>query len=172
MKRKIKVGLSAVLLSCVCTAKAQEEVPCLIFTGASESEYCIDLSKLNRITFGEEGMTVSASGDSQTPEVNLLYALYNHIQIGEATPTDVSGVDIVKSDEKSLLRYIFNEKSLILESSTSSAYSIGIFSLNGTLIATSSMTAGQSLSLEALTSGTYIAVATDGKSQISLKFKI
>ncbi len=172
MKRKITVGLSAVLLSCVCTAKAQEEVPCLIFTGASDSQYCVDLSKLNRITFGDDGMTVSSSTDSHTPEVTLLYALYNHIEIGDATPTDVSGIGIIKTDGDSKLIYINNEKSLRLESPYSKPYSIGIFSLNGTLIATSTMTAGQSLSLEALSSGTYIAVATDGKSQISLKFKL
>lgn len=116
-------------------------------------------------------MTISSSTDIHTPEVNLLYALYNHLEIGNATPTDASGVDTVRGDENSQFRLAYTSKSLVLESPSSSPYSIGIFSLNGTLIATSTMTAGQSLSLDALASGTYIAVATNGESQISLKFK-
>lgn len=117
-------------------------------------------------------MTISKSTDSNTPEINLLYALFNHLEIGDAIPTDISGVDAVKADENLQLRYISIAKSLVLESPSSSNYSIGIFSLNGTLIATSTMTAGQSLSLETLSSGTYIAVATNGESQISVKFKL
>ncbi|MDE6697656.1 MAG: T9SS type A sorting domain-containing protein [Muribaculaceae bacterium] len=172
-KRIISVGwLAGLILSCFCPAKAQESAPCLIFTGNSDSHYNIDLSRLNRITFGEEGMTISSSTDSDTPEVILLYTLYNHFTIADAIPTDASGVDEVKADGNVQLRFISNAKSLALESSSSSAYTIGIFSINGTLIATSSMTAGQSLSLDALTPGTYIAVATNGESQISIKFKL
>lgn len=117
-------------------------------------------------------MTISSSTDSNTPEVNLLYALYNHFTIGDAIPTDASGVDAVKADGNTQLRFISNAKSLVLESGSSSTYTIGIFSLNGTLIATSSMTAGQSLPLDALTPGAYIAVATNGESQINVKFKL
>lgn len=172
-KRIISVGwLSGILLSCVCPANAQDEVPCLIFTGNSDSEYCIDLSKLNRITFGDEGMTISSSTDSNSPDVTLLYALYNHLEIGDAIPTDASGVVTVKAEGNSQLKFDFKTKSLSLETPSSSTYSIGIFSLNGMLIATSAMTAGQSLSLEALSTGTYIAVATNGESQISVKFKL
>lgn len=117
-------------------------------------------------------MTISSPTNSNTPEVTLLYALFNRLEIGDATPTDVSEVDAVKADSDLQLRFISTEKSLVLESPSTSTYSIGIFSLNGTLIATSTMTSGQSLSLETLTSGTYIAVATNGESQISIKFKL
>lgn len=172
-KRIISVGwLSGLLLLCVCPANAQDEVPCLIFTGNSDSEYCIDLSKLNRITFGDEGMTISSSTDSNSPDVTLLYALYNHLKIGDAIPTDASGVETVKAEDNSQLKFDFNTKSLLLETPSSSTYSLGIFRLNGMLIATSSMKAGQSLSLEALSAGTYIAVATNGESQISVKLKL
>lgn len=162
--------LTGLLISCFCTAKAQDAVPCLIFTGNSETSYCIDLNKLNRITFGEDEFTVSSSGDSSQPDVTLLYSLYNRLEIGDAVPTDPAGVNAVEADGDSQLRYMADMKSIVLGSSVDGPYSIGIFSLQGTLIATSKMSAGQTLYVGSLPAGSYIAVASNGNSKLTLKF--
>lgn len=167
----IRVGvLTGWLISCFCHAKAEDIVPCLIFTSHSETPTCIDLDKLNRITFGEEEMTISSSKESNESEVKLIYSLFNHLEIGDAVPTDLSAVKTVEAEGDAKLSIIADTKSLTLVSDSDIPYSIGIFSLTGTLIATSNMKAGQSLSLETLPEGTYIAVASDGKSQLTLKF--
>ena len=173
MKRNhiIRVGwLTGVFISCVCSANAQEIVPCLIFTGNSDLTNCIDLSKFNRITFGDDEMTISSSKESVETDVTLQYSLFNHLEIGEAIPTDISSVKIIESEGSAQLRYIADTKSLLLESSSDKPYSLGIFSLTGSLIATSKMSASQSLSVEALSEGTYIVVATNGESRLTLKF--
>ncbi len=163
---------TGLLLSGSCTATAQDAVPCLIFTGSSDTSYCIDLSKLNRVTFGDEGMTVSSSSDDGQPEVTLLYSLYNRLQIGDAVPTDPAGIEAVEVAGDSSLRFISDTESIVLNSTSENPFTIGIFGLNGTLIASSRMTAGQSLYVGSLAQGSYIAVASDGNIKLTIKFII
>lgn len=155
-----------------CEAKAQDAVPCLIFTGNSDTEHCIDLAQLNRITFGDDGITVSSSKDPGAQSVKLLYSLFNHFEIGDATPTSATGVDDVIADTDPRLLYRSDSKSLVIESTSETPYTLGIFSLKGSLIATSKINAGQAISVEALSAGVYVAVATDGNSKLTLKFII
>lgn len=160
------------ILCCFCEAKAQDAVPCLIFTGNSDTEHCIDLAQLNRITFGDDGITVSSSKDPGAQSVKLLYSLFNHFEIGDATPTSATGVDDVIADTDPRLLYRSDSKSLVIESTSETPYTLGIFSLKGSLIATSKINAGQAISVEALSAGVYVAVATDGNSKLTLKFII
>lgn len=172
MKRNhiIRFGwLTGLFISCFSNANAQEIVPCLVFTGNSDTPNCIDLSKFNRITFGDEEMRISSSKEGDEPEVTLLYSLFNHLEIGDAVPTDISAVKFIEAEGNAQLRYIAGRKSLVLDSSSDKPYSLGIFSLTGSLIATSKMSAGQSLPIEALSEGTYIVVATNGESRLTLK---
>lgn len=159
------------LQCCFCRVSA-EEVPCLIFTGNSETECCIDLEKLNRITFGDTGMTVSSSTGNCTEEMQLLYSLFNHIEIGDAVPTGSVGLEAIEADNASRIVFVGDTKSIVIESDSESLFSMGIFSLKGTLIATSHLYANQSLSVDALPSGIYIALATNDESKLSLKFII
>lgn len=161
------VGLS---LCGVCKATAEDNVPCFIFTGKSDIEQCIALEKLNRITFGDDGMTLSSSAGTGTREVQLLYSLFNHIEIGDAVPSESSAVDEIVTDTDSRMVFVPDTKTIVVESVSEIPYSIGIFSLKGTLIATSNVYAGQSLSVAPFASGMYIAVATNGESQLTLKF--
>ncbi len=171
LNRIIALGwLTGSLLGGYCYATAQDEVPCLIFTGRSDTEQRIDLAKLNRITFDSDGMTVSSSKNSGAQDVRLLYSLFNRIEIGDAVPTGSAGIEEIGIDENSRLLFHADEKSILLESASELPYEIGIFSLKGTLIATSRMCAGQHLSLEQLPTGAYIAVATNGESKLTLKF--
>lgn len=161
------IGLS---LCGVCKATAEDKVPCLIFTGKSDIGQCIDLEKLSRITFGDDGMTLSLSADNGIREVQLLYSLFNHIEIGDAVPSDPSAVDEIVIDTDPRIVFVPVSKTIVVESASEIPYSIGIFSLNGTLIATSGVYAGQPLSVASFAAGMYIAVATDGESQLTLKF--
>ena len=169
----LRFGLYAGLsIVCYGSAISQDEVPCLIFTGNSDTAECIDLSKHNRITFEEDAMIVSSSTDPTGADVRLLYTEYNHLEIGDAVPTGSTGVDYIKSNDNIQLAYQPDSKSLTLKSSPDITYSIGVFSLKGTLIATSEMRGGQSLSLGSLTAGTYIVLATNGESKTSIKIII
>ncbi len=151
---------------------SQDEVPCLIFTGNSTTTECLDLTKLNRITFEEDAMVISSSSDADQQDIKLLYSEYNRLEIGDAVPTGSTKVDFIESNGNIQLAYQPDSKSLILESSSGEQYRIGIFSLKGTLIATSNMRGGESLSIGSLGAGTYIVLATNGESKISLKIII
>lgn len=174
LNRIISPGLLAGIVFCSVgmTSTADDIVPCLIFTGNSDAKHHIDLSKQNRITFGEEGMTISSTADNDIPDVMLLYSLFNRIEFGDANPTPPAGVEEVEIDADSRLIFTGDSKSIVIESTSELPFSIGIFSTSGTLIATSEAYAGQSLSVEALTPQAYIAVASDGRSKLILKFII
>lgn len=158
------------LLCCFCQAKAQDVVPCLIFTGNSDTEYCIDLAKLNRITFGDDGMTISSSNDNSIQDVQLLYSLFHHLEIGDATPSMPSGLNDIEASSSSILRFQADTKSIVIESDSTESFQVGIINPNGTLVAKSKIFAGQSLSVESLSSGVYIAIASNGETNLSIKF--
>lgn len=154
------------------SANAETVVPCLICTGNSSTKQSIDLSKFNRITFDDEGFTVSSSQDGNSTDVRLLYSLYSHLEIGDDTPTNEAGIDdnIFSTDSK--LNYLSDTKCLTIVSPSTNQFSIGVFNINGVLIATSKVYSDDSLSVEMLPSDTYIAVATDGNIKLTLKFII
>lgn len=164
--------LAGSLLGSFCQIKAQDTVPCLVFTGNSDSEQCLDLAKLNRITFDNDGMTVTSSKDDCEQELRLLYSLFHHLEIKDANPVPSipTGLENIEADSNSKLIYDPDTKSLNLESSSDLLYNIGIFSQDGKLLATSKMKAGQTLSLSGLPTGVYIAAAVNGESKLTLKF--
>ncbi|MCH5220974.1 MAG: T9SS type A sorting domain-containing protein [Muribaculaceae bacterium] len=161
---------SFVFLSCL-FCKAETKVPCLIFSGNAEKEVCIDLATLNRITFGDNSMIVSSSKDPNTESIELLYSLYHHLEIGDGTPSDFeSSIDVILDDSNSRIYLDAQSKLLYLQTTLDSEFQIGIFNVSGNLLLTSELSNGDALMLETLSSGVYIAVATDGKTKISLKF--
>lgn len=162
--------MSFVLLSCL-FCKAETKVPCLIFSGNAEKEHCIDLSSLNRITFGNNSMVISSSKDASKKSVELLYSLYHHLEIGDETPTDIgASVDVISDDSTSRIFVDAKSKLLYLQSPGDSTFHLGVFNVSGNLILTSDLSNGDAVTLEALSSGVYIAVASDGKTKLNLKF--
>lgn len=162
--------MSFVLLSCL-ICKAETKVPCLIFSGNAETEHSIDLAKLNRITFGDNSMVISSSKDDARQSVKLLYSLYHHIEIGDAVPTDSeSQIEPINDDTDSRIYVDAHAKLLFLESASDIKFSIGVFNISGRLLLTSELNNGDAVTLEALSPGVYIAVATDGKTKLTLKF--
>ncbi len=173
MKRNYIIAiccLAGFMISCYSSSNAQDVVPCLIFTGNSDISECIDLSKFNRITFEEDEMIISSTSNNDNPDIKLLYSLYNHLEFGDATPTDTNEIKTIETDETTQLCFQADTKTLILKTASDIPYSIGIFTLKGTLIAISRMTGDQSLCVESLAKGAYIAIASNGESKISIKF--
>lgn len=159
----------ALLSSLVC--KAETKVPCLIFSGNAEKEHSIDLASFNRITFGDNSMIISSSKDASKQSVELLYSLYHHLEIGDAIPTDLTGgIETVNVDADSRLYVDARSKLLYLQSSSESTFTVGVFNLSGNLLLTSELNDGDAITLDALTAGAYIAVASDGSTKLSLKF--
>lgn len=162
--------MSVVLLSSfIC--KAETKVPCLVFSGNAEKKHCIDLASLNRITFGDNSMVVSSSKDASRESVELLYSLYHHLEIADETPTDIGGVtDVIAEDSDSRIFVDAQSKLLCLETTSDATFHVGVFNIGGNLLLTSDLSNGDAVTLDALSPGVYIAVASDGKTKLNLKF--
>ncbi len=173
MKHRKYVRASCALSVCLCASSAafaDTEVPCLVLSGQAQSERHIDLSKLNRITFGPESMTVSSADGKDAQE--LLYSLYHHIEIKSAVPDIETGIVLNPTSENASMRYLADTRSLKIEAAQDSRFKTGVFDIKGTLVMTAEIAGGESLSVESLAAGTYVAVATDGTVTLSIKFLI
>lgn len=159
-------------LGCSFSAKIMaDEVPCLVVRGQSEIEHAFDLSKLNRITFGENAMTLSSSKNDQD-EVQLLYSLFHHLEVRSAEPSEPTGIKDMEISNSSKLIYHSDTKSLSISTDSQNEFIVGIFSLQGNLLQSSKLTVGNALSLEGMSPGVYVAVATDGATELTIKFVI
>lgn len=160
--------IAGVTLCMGLSAAAANEVPCLVFTGNSETENRLDLSKFNRISFGDKSMTITSSNHSET--IELLYSLFHHLEIKNAIPTDLSGITEIIEDSEAQLLFDSSSKFLRIDADSDTAYQLGIFNMKGYLLATSELRGGESVSIEGLESGIYVAVATDGNRKLTIKF--
>lgn len=173
MKHKISAATGCLLLALLChggIAEAEEMVPCLVFSGHSPTETVIDLSKINRITFGEDSMKLSSSQNPDEDEIELLYNLFHHLEIKDATPDFTTDIEEISVYAEATLVYLSDINSLLIDDSAEHLYNVGIFDLNGSLLRTFHTNGGTSVSLESLQQGIYIAVATDGTHHLKLKF--
>lgn len=165
--------LAAVIIafSMFSVSQAAVEVPCMIFSGSSPQEHRIDLAKYNRLTFGDNSIKLSSSKDSQAQQVELLYSLFNHIEIKDAVPSSISEVEEVEMTNAALH---FNQmnRTLSLEGESEVKFTIGVFDMGGRLMASAQMKGDEYISLSSLQPGFYIAVATDGTSKLTLKLII
>lgn len=150
--------------------KGQDVVPCMIFSGNSDCEQSLDLSKFNRIVFEDNYMIVSSSSDKGEEEVKLQYSLFNHLEVGNVLPSDLSLEEAVIVDGESQLIFKSDSKELLLESVSDSIFTIDIFNLDGRLVKRTSITANRPILLRDLSMGVYIAIASDGIEKLVLKF--
>ena len=159
-------------LGCSFSAKIlADEVPCLVFRGHSETEHAFDLSKLNRITFGETAMTLSSSKGEQE-EVQLLYSLFHHLEVKSAEPSESTGIKDMAMSASSRLVYHSDTRSLSISTDSQNEFLVGVFTLQGNLLQSSRLSYGDTLSLEGVNPGVYVAVATDGETELTIKFVI
>lgn len=164
MQRKLLVAL----LCCIGYAMpvvADEGTPCLIFSGAAGKEYALDLARYNRITFGENSMTVSNTKDP-SDKIELLYSAYHHLEVGIA---QASGLEDVVASEFMIV-YEPETSTLKVESSNDNTFAVGVFNINGVLVCHTQLRGGQGVSLESLAPGVYIAVATGETGAQKIKF--
>lgn len=155
--------------SLVC--KAETKVPCLIFSGNADEVHCFDLASLNRITFGDNSMIISSSKDASKESVELLYSLYHHLELGDETPTNIgTSIDDIPDDSTSRIYVDSQSKLLYLQTTSDNKFKVGVFDISGNLLLTSELYNGDAITLESLTSGVYIAIASDGKTKLNLKF--
>ena len=153
-------------------SRADIKVPCLKFSGNAETELSIDLAKLNRITFGDNSMIISSSMENGEQSVELLYSLYHHMEIGDAFPTaGGAGNDELDAAYSNSRMYVDTQaKFLYIQSPSEDKFSIGVFNISGQLLLNSELNDGDAVTLESLIPGSYIAVASDGKIKLNLKF--
>ncbi|MBD5163436.1 MAG: T9SS type A sorting domain-containing protein [Bacteroidales bacterium] len=164
MQRKLLVALLCCIGSATSIA-AEDGTPCLIFSGAAGKEYALDLTRYNRITFGENSMTVSNSKDP-SDNVELLYSAYHHLEVGLA---QASGLDDVAATDLSLV-YEAETSTLKVESTDENTYAVGVFNINGVLVCHTQLRGGEGVSLATLAPGVYVAVATGETGTQKIKF--
>ncbi len=158
------------LISCI-ECRAETKVPCLIFSGNAEKEHCIDLASFNRITFGDNSMIISSSQDVGKKSVELLYSLYHHIEIGNEIPTETgASIDIISKDSSSRIYVDAQSRLLYLQTKSNTKFQIGVFNVSGNMLIASELSDGDAVTLESLSAGVYIAVASDGNSKLVIKF--
>lgn len=145
-----------------------DEVPCLVFTGTAEQNRSHEMETYNRIYLTDEGFLLHSNINSDAPDVKLLYSLFNHLEFKDDMPT--MGVESNLSDGKSFLRYSEVDKTIEIITPSQNDFSLGVFNLSGILVATSNFGSAGKISVDSLSSGVYIAVATDGDIKLTIKF--
>lgn len=145
---------------------ADEKVPCFIFSGPSGSENVFALDKYNRITFGNTSMFVSNPANPDD-KIEMLYSAYNRFRVGDAVP---SGIESVADDNSLLLTYDAATGSLRLYGDSGKNYAVGIFSISGVMVFQTHLHGDESVSLETLGNGVYIAIAIGENKTYKLKF--
>lgn len=75
-----------------------------MFSGKAQEGRNIDLAKLNKITFGDNSMVISPSKSNGEKPVELQYALYHHLEIGDAVPTGSEAESITLSQTSATLK--------------------------------------------------------------------
>lgn len=169
LKTKMKKILSLVVAAgCLATieARADDGSLCLIFSGGAGQERVFDLNQFNRITFGSSFMTVSGSSDTEN-KVELLYSAFHHISVENRLLT---GIDEVSAQEDTAFLYNKTTSSLIITAPKEIVYNVGVFTTDGVMKCHAEMRGGDIISIEALPSGFYIAVATGGNDIHTIKF--
>lgn len=166
---KIKFLFAALLLGAL--SASADKVPCLVFTGAAEGTSSHDMSVYNRVMVGEEGFTVKSSTNPDAEEIELPYALYNHIEFKDDNPT-TQIESVAAAPEAGSLVYSAADNSLNLTTGSDRDFAVGIYDLSGALVARAELGRHRTLSLSGLAKGTYIALATDGAVKITAKFII
>lgn len=162
------IWLVAFLIFCGSKIWGAQDVSCLVFTGASEQKSSHDIEIYNRIYLGETGFKLQSNSQPDTPEIELLYSLFNHLEFKDDIPN--SRVESLLSDGESCLRYSEIDKSLEILTPSQKDFTLGIFNMSGILVATSNLGNSRTISVDSLTPNVYIAVATDGYIKLTIKF--
>ena len=144
-------------------------VPHLVITGVAEEPVKVELEQYNRIYFGENSLTLRSTADTNAADIELLYSLYNRMEIKDE-PKQSVGVEDVVADSGATLAYLAAQKELTLTASTADKFTVGVFNGGGLLVLAGKIAAGETISVANLAPGVYVAVATDDSAKTNLKF--
>lgn len=149
----------------ICLSYAEKVEPCLIFSGNAEQNKALPLAIYNRISFGENSMTVS-SPDDAVSSVELPYSDYNRFNIGEDIISEVQPI----SDSGIELTFDSSSNTLLLMSTCDTVVEVSIFGIDGKMILCTDMRRCERLSLNSLPEGVYVAVASGEAENHKIKF--
>lgn len=162
-----KIVFAILAVFCLfCPASAQKTKHYLIFQGPSGEERALDVDQYNRIKFGKECIQLSKSNNPDQT-LDLLYSVYDRFRIEKNAP--LVNEELVAGASGALV-YDSAVQSLKITGDTQEAYTLGIFNLNGVLLDSVTVMPGESVSVQSLSDGFYIAVAVNSTSSLTLKF--
>ncbi|MDE6650207.1 MAG: Ig-like domain-containing protein, partial [Muribaculaceae bacterium] len=127
------------------------------WTSSDKSIATVDAEgKVTAISIGETNITASCGSVKAVCAVTVV--------------ADPGGVDAVDVDSETCIYVDALSKLLYIKTASDSVFSVRIFNVNGHLLQTSELCNDDSMTLETLAPGVYLAVATDGKINLNLKF--
>lgn len=135
-----------------------------VLKGNADTPSYVNLKTHSRIYLSDDRF-VFASPDGENGEVEFLYSLYHQLAFGNAP----SNVNETIGNSSIALTHDSNN-TILLKGDSDSTMQIGIFSLEGQLKLKGTITTQQPLNIDDLPSGCYVAVASDSKTKLSLKF--
>lgn len=119
-----------------------------------------DFLVYNRIIFGDDGMRLVSSTDPSVEPIELSYNDYERISFSSG-----AGIaDVIGSEYR--LVYDKGTECLRIDGADGEPFTIAIYSLTGLMVAQGNAP----LSADQLTNGVYIAIASDNRSILKLKF--
>ncbi len=146
-------------------SSAETLLPRLIFTGNGSQSKVMSLDEFNRIDFGDNSMFVSSTKNPSNV-VELPYSDFNKFSVGEEISSNVGQI----ATNMASLIYDASASSLRLAASNESVFQLQVFNAMGTKVLDEEVKGGDSVSLLSLTSGVYVAVATDDEGTQKIKF--
>lgn len=155
-------------LACQATY-AQEEKPCLIFFGDSESSENLDIEKYNKIQFDKDFFIISSSDDEEIEPVYLDYVTYNKWKFGITTPS-VSEIESIISEKDSFFFYSTETKSLKFINPKNEKCTVCVMTSEGRLVLTTTISQDATISVAHLAPGYYIAFVNEKPEMKAIKF--
>lgn len=149
--------------------KAEENVPCLIFSGDSEHSENVDLKDYNRIEFDQDKFILSSSANDDIEEVILSYAEFNKFRYGIVTPT-ISDVELIIREDNPFLFYSPELKALRFVNPQKEKCTVCIMSADGKLVSTTTVNDDKDISVINLMPGIYIAFVYEKADMGAIKF--
>lgn len=168
MQHILKLGL-AVLPALIPSIINAETADLIILKGNVDTPKTIALKDYNRITFNDDCISLSSSKNSSIEQIDLLYSLYYHIEFGNGEIGVVPGIFV----DSQLFSYSEQNRCLILSRVDNyEDYAVGVFSVSGAMLVSMIINCDGVCDVSNLSSGIYIAIASDGKSKFTTKFII
>ena len=150
------------------TARGGEVKPSLIFSGDAQRQHVVALDQYNRVSFGPESMTLTHS-DDPTALLQLPYSSYNLFSIGEAEPT-ASISDIVAEAPTQSALFAYDAAIQSLRSTSVDLLNISVYNLAGHCLLTATLAEGETLPVDTLIKGIYLAKAETKSTTNTIKF--